>query len=1133
MATFDKFISSLEKEYGPQGKGKKFEVFCKWFLQNEPQWSRVVDQVWHFEEYPDKWQTNDLGTDLVFKDKQGEIWAVQVKCFDEKYSTKKDDMNTFLADSGRKQVSRRLWLQSTNKIDARALQTSKDQEKPVVFFNLNDFREAQIDYPDSFDDLFEAKVKDKPTPDKHQEIAINDVVEGLKQSDRGQLIMACGTGKTFTTLWIKEALDANSTLVLLPSLGLLSQTLHEWAWAGNAEFEVLNVCSDQSVGRDPEDLKTTDAPFRVTSDIEEIASFLANPNPKVLFCTYQSSGLIAEVHCKQSIPAFNLVIADEAHRCAGKVSSDYANVLNDQKIRSEKRLFTTATPRFIGQNIKARAKDRDVEIVDMNDAAVFGSVLHKLNFGEAIHYEPEPLLNDYRVLVIGVDEPMVKKWIKNYELVSFENSDATDARTLAAKIAVIKAMKDYDLKRIISFHSKIDTSKSFAETFLDTVDLVDENERPTGVILADHVSGKMKASDRKEKIKRLKKLSGIDRGLLANARCLSEGVDVPSLDGVAFIDPKGSQVDIIQSVGRAIRKVRGARTQTKGTIILPVFLEESDDPNEVINKSNFKPVWNVLTALKSHDDELSDKLDEYRINLGKTPTRNVEKISDKIIFDLPLSVGKEFSNALNTKIVELTTNSWEFWYGSLLAFVEEFGHAQVTKSYRTKSGENLGVWVSKQRTKYLKNKLTPEQFFRLDSLPNFTWDLRETRWLEQYLEFKSSLESIGKTKTGRKFKAWVDSQRQSYKAGTINKKRIGLLEELIDWQWDPYNESWQKNYNIIQRVGAINLLRSKKLLSEEEKGVASWAVGQRLLFKNGKLETERIKLLEQLDYWAWDIDEALWMHAYNALENLLITHPNFDFPADAVTLDGRLVSGWIGRIRTQYNKNQLPKAKIRLMEKLDNWSWSPLDKAWELGFQRLQAFISKNSINELRNSFVDETGFNLGMWVSTQRRRYQEKYMTDEQVKRLETIDGWIWKHEVLWDKNFALYKELLEKQPYPYLRQTLISRDGVNMSSWASKQRHKYNLGQLEPQRVKLLESIKGWTWEPAEKLWEVSFEALEEFVEKNGGLGGLNSIPETPHKHGGNLKTFVRIQRRNYRTQKLSKEKIAKLEKINGWSW
>ena len=174
--------------------------------------------------------------------------------------------------------------------------------------------------------------------------------------------MACGTGKTFTTLWIKEAIKAHTTLVLLPSLSLLSQTMREWAWAGNADFEILNVCSDKSVGKKTEDMEVSDAPFPVTSEPAEIAKFLKRPEPKVIFCTYQSSPLIAEVQLDLSIPTFDLTIADEAHRCAGKAEAGFATVLDEYKIRSTKRLFTTATPRYFGAAIKDAAKARDLAV---------------------------------------------------------------------------------------------------------------------------------------------------------------------------------------------------------------------------------------------------------------------------------------------------------------------------------------------------------------------------------------------------------------------------------------------------------------------------------------------------------------------------------------------------------------------------------------------------------------------------------------------------------------------------------------------------------------------------------------------------------------------------------------------------
>jgi predicted helicase len=384
-------------------------------------------------------------------------------------------------------------------------------------------------------DLYQAKVKEKPKPDPHQLEAIANVKRELQSLERGQMIMACGTGKTFTTLWIKEALEAQTTLVLLPSLSLLSQTMREWAWAGNTDFDILNVCSDKTVGKKTEDMDPADAPFAVTSEVPEIAAFLKKSGPKVIFCTYQSSELIAEAQLDERLPTFDLAVADEAHRCAGKADAGFATILDGDKIRASKRLFTTATPRYFGRAIKDEANARDLAVVGMDNEEVFGPVVHRLTFGQAIS---DGLLNDYQVVIVGVDEPRVREWIEGYEIVASDPDNPTDARTLAAKIGLIKAFKDYDLKRVISFHSRVQGAKEFSEELVDLVDLVEPVHRPEGTFLADYVSGKMKASDRKDKIDRLKRLEGYGRGILTNARCLAEGVDVPSLDGVAFIDRK-------------------------------------------------------------------------------------------------------------------------------------------------------------------------------------------------------------------------------------------------------------------------------------------------------------------------------------------------------------------------------------------------------------------------------------------------------------------------------------------------------------------------------------------------------------------------------------------------------------------
>ncbi|MDC0913788.1 DEAD/DEAH box helicase family protein, partial [Paracoccaceae bacterium] len=693
------FIKSIQND---GNDGKAFERFCKWFLINDPYCKTQVDKAWLWNEWPERWGP-DCGIDLIFKHKNGDTWAVQAKCYDEKYSVSKTDMDSFLTESSRALIKHRLLMASTNNLGRNAQRACAAQEKPVTLYMLKDFEAAQVEYPVHISDLEKAKSKIIPTPDPHQIRARDEIVSKFEGHDRGQLIMACGTGKTFTTLWIKEALAAQTTLVLVPSLNLLSQTLNEWAFAAKDSFDVLCVCSDKTVGkRDKEDMALGEAPFSVTSDLSVISDFISNDGHKVIFCTYQSSDLIAEVQSDNSINPFDLVIADEAHRCSGKSDAAFSKVLDDEAIRATKRLFTTATPRLYSSSVKQAAADRGIEVYGMDDEAVFGPVLHTLTFGQAI---TEDLLNDYQVVIVGVDQPMIKEWIENQELLGVNPNNVTDARTLAAKIGLLKAIKDYDLTRVISFHSRVNAARDFAAEVSELVDLIEPSNRPKGTLWSSFVSGAIRTTDRIIEIGKLKSLESADIGVLANARCLSEGVDVPSLDGIAFIDPKGSQVDIIQAVGRAIRKVRGASTQTRGTIVLPVFIEEGDDAEARIEASNFKPVWDVLKALRSHDEVLAENLDQYRTNMAKKSGTARQTLDDRIIFDLPITVDPNFSSALSTVLVEATTASWEFWFGLLQMFHEREGHCLVIRGHK-EDGFKLGVWVGNQRRK--TENLTPE-----------------------------------------------------------------------------------------------------------------------------------------------------------------------------------------------------------------------------------------------------------------------------------------------------------------------------------------------------------------------------------------------------------------------------------------
>ena len=355
------------------------------------------------------WWDRDKGVDLVFRHKNGEMWAVQSKCYAETTRITKEDVDSFLTDSNRKIISKRLLMASTNALGRNAIETMAGQEKPVVRWMLDDFESSAIVYPQALSELNKSAETKEHEDRPYQLEAVEAVVEGLNSHDRGQLIMACGTGKTFVTLWIKERLKPQTCLVLLPSLSLLSQTLHEWTANCKDEFEVLCVCSDATVGKrnTNEDLRISEAPFDVTSDPDVIKTFLKQSRPKVIFCTYQSSELIGKA---QGNAVIDLVVCDEAHRCAGPATASFTKVLDNKFIKAKKRLFTTATPRVFSKATVKSADARGQEIYGMDDETVFGPILHTYSFGQAIE---DKWLTDYQVLIVGVDEPTISSISKH------------------------------------------------------------------------------------------------------------------------------------------------------------------------------------------------------------------------------------------------------------------------------------------------------------------------------------------------------------------------------------------------------------------------------------------------------------------------------------------------------------------------------------------------------------------------------------------------------------------------------------------------------------------------------------------------------------------------------------------------
>jgi len=986
MATFDEFLSSFNLD---NNKGTQFEHFVKWFLKNDPEWITQVDEVWLWDEYPDRWGP-DCGVDLVFRHKNGETWAVQAKCYDTKYSINKKDVDTFLSESSRQGIDKRLLIASTDQVGRNARQVCQAQEKPVTLYLHANFDKAAIDYPSDMSQLSSAKRKELPAPRDHQTKAIEDVIQGFETDDRGQMIMACGTGKTYTTLWVKEALNAKTTLVLLPSLSLLSQTLREWASASNKPFEALCVCSDETVGKQSNDeliSSVQDVAFPTTSDPQEIKSFLDRDVSKVVFSTYHSSPSIAEAQSDDSAPVFDLVIADEAHRCTGEAGKAFTTVLDSSLIKAKKRLFTTATPRTYSTNIKKKASEMGVDIADMSDEASFGKEFHNLTFAQAID---KKLLTDYRVVIIGVDEPMISKWIENRELVRTDDGETTDAKTLASQIGLIKAIKDYDLKRMISFHSRVKSAEWFAEDLHNAMDFVSDEHRPEGEIYTDFVSGKMSSYDRGLKLSQLKKLHNADRGLLTNARCLSEGVDVPSLDGVAFIDPRSSQVDIVQAVGRAIRK---SGNKTIGTIVLPVFIEDTDDVEESLQSGNFKPIWGVLNALKSHDETLSLELDQLRTNLGhQGGSGSVGSLPEKVVFDLPKTVDESFSDALKTIVIDKTTDSWEFWYGLLLNYIELNKSVIIKARYKINS-YSLGSWTNTQRSFRKKGMLSPERIQKLDEL-GFIWDDNEYQWNQGYQYLKQYFKDNGDVLVDTRYKVdgfnlgvWVSGQRYSQVKGQLSPERIQRLNNL-GFIWDDVEHSWNKGYQYLKQY----VIDNKDALVNYSYKVDGFKLGhwineQKAKRSADKLSSERIQKLDEIGF-IWHAKEYAWNKGYQYLKQYVIDNKD-GLVNSSYKVDGFKLGQWASIQRKEKSKDRLSPERIQKLDEL-GFVWNNEEYAWNKGYQHLEQYVKDNGDALVPNKCkIDE--YALGSWVGTQRQAKVKNILSSKRIQKLDEL-GFVWK---------------------------------------------------------------------------------------------------------------------------------------------
>jgi predicted helicase len=635
--------------------GDCFERLIARYLQLDPLFADRFSNVWMWNEWPLKGNTGDIGIDLVGEERAtGEFCAIQCKFYLPEHTISQSDIDSFFAALGNAKFSSGLIISTTDKWGSNAEKRLANPSKPVNRLRIQDLDESPIDWSNfSLTAPNQLALKTRRTPRPHTRKAIDDVKEGLAAADRGKLIMACGTGKTYTSLCIAEEMcPAGHILFLVPSLSLLTQALREWTAHAQHPIHAMAVCSDVNIGQrkqktddDSADYQLSDLSFPATTSaralaqqygaIRKAAEKSASQGLTVVFSTYHSIASVAEAQ-KAGLPEFDLIICDEAHRTTGVTlmgqdESHFVKVHDADFIKAKKRLYMTATPRLYGDEAKSKAAEASAELCSMDDVAYFGEELHRLGFGEAVG---KNLLSDYKVLVLAVDE----KYVNSAFQTQIRNTDNELTLDDAVKITgcwngLAKRLDnstataiDFQgdtahMTRAVAFSRSIKESKAFVKKMADLIEAYKADHPDEENILTcelDHVDGSFNAIARNRLLDWLKEPAEPNRcRILSNARCLSEGVDVPMLDAVLFLHPRNSIVDVVQSVGRVMRKPpQGSKEKkTYGYIILPIGIPAGVAPEEALkDNQKYKVVWQVLQALRAHDDRFNATINQIELN---------------------------------------------------------------------------------------------------------------------------------------------------------------------------------------------------------------------------------------------------------------------------------------------------------------------------------------------------------------------------------------------------------------------------------------------------------------------------------------------------------------------------------------
>ncbi|RNG37355.1 helicase [Streptomyces botrytidirepellens] len=752
----------------------------------------------------------------------------------------------------------------------------------------------------------------------HQEETVVAATRTFGTSARTTAVMACGLGKTRVGCEVAHEIARHGRiLIVAPTIDLVGQTLHAWEnHRGGTELgRVVAVCSDDDALVDHDGRHLNVNQTLVTTDPQQVAEFTVRAGRVTVASTYQSLPVLATAHAEAGLPPWDLVIVDEAHRAAGRADKAWAMVHDDAVLPAQRRLYLTATPRIVAGG--------DLT-VSMDNEKVFGPICHEVPFSRGIELG---LLADYRLIVAVVTDEEMRALAEGQQTHFRVGASGLSGGMLARQIAVLRAAHEHGIRKMITYHHLVDDARWFAATLPRTAaEVLPAHERPVGTVWAGHVHGGQRAGERRAVLERLR--TGTD-GLtvVANARVLTEGIDVPAVDGVAFLNPRDSVIDIIQALGRAMRT--GGRRDKVASIIVPVLVKEGTDPHEALLGSPFAPVLRVAQALRATDDALGKRLDAARRNLGASGDMdmNIGK-RDEARGELPewlsvtgIPVPPQFAKAISVRIVRSASSSWEENIAACALYRQEHGHLTPPQGWSTPRGLPLYNWLEHQKIRYRDGVITEQEIAELEA-HGMVWNRLDALWEQFVADLKEFRDEYGHLDVpqhyvnahGRRLGTQVQTRRMTFDELSAERSaellNLGFVPRVLDHRWHRYFNAW-----LAYKQQHGDPIVPRGYVTDDGLKLGQWRISQLKRYRAGTMPAERARLVAQhrMHHNGPEVHRQRHLEALRDFRN---RHGHVRVPYNHVTDTGLKLGEWLITQRGNLRKGNLKPEQAKELAEL-------------------------------------------------------------------------------------------------------------------------------------------------------------------------------------------------------------------------